>query len=284
MRATFASFSPCGKFIVTNHYDDHQIKVWDFSTGEVVATLLSGRNVVFTSFSPCSKFVLSIEKFVSLDGYTSLSVWDVSTAQVVKHIDETGNNVRRASFSPCGQYIVTGRYFGKSLRLRKVSTGEIVAKNTIDTEWLHHPPPFPICRDLELVPGLEEVQEVPSFREQLLHEPKQIRSPCGNFVLILNYNQTAVLHDAFTCEPLHVLNDHNGWCRNASFSPCGRYVLRVSYDDTARVWKLPVRYSYDYTSLGITAYGYPLPVSQVEKAGFEELSRLLPVNLAILCL
>ena len=69
------NFSPDGKYLVSGHYnDEYAVKLWDFTTGNLINTFLGHEGGVKTvNFSPDGKYIVS----ASEDG--SVKIWDIAT-------------------------------------------------------------------------------------------------------------------------------------------------------------------------------------------------------------
>ena len=87
-----AEFSPDGKWIVTASADG-TARIWDASTGKLLAELKHENIVGSAHFSPDGKYV------VTASGNTA-SVWDAATGKLVAKLDGHTKVVNSAAFSP----------------------------------------------------------------------------------------------------------------------------------------------------------------------------------------
>ena len=192
-----ASFSPCGKYIVTAS-EDNTARVWDTITGSPVGEpMRHNGSVNSASFSPCGKYIVTAS-----EDFTA-RVWDALTGKPIGGEPMRHNNdVYSASFSPCGKYILT-RSLGNTACVWNV---------------------FPRKSDSRDVWHNGEIVSSASF------------SPCGKYIVTASWDFTARVWNAATGSPVGAPMQHFRWVNTASFSPCGKYIVTASSDNTARVW------------------------------------------------
>ena len=131
--ACSVAFSPDGQRIASASFDK-TIRVWDATTGQIVAGPFTGHTdpVWSVAFSPDGLRIAS----ASFD--KTIRVWDASTGQIVAG-PFTGHtsSVYSVAFSPDGLRIASASY-DKTIRVWDATTGQIVAGPfTGHTEWVN---------------------------------------------------------------------------------------------------------------------------------------------------
>ena len=100
-----ATFSPCGKYIVTTS-NEKVICVWDAVTGTVVKELSKEKySVNSVAFSPDEKY------FLTTSNDSVVCIWDVAKGTLVgKPLKHNEKYIKSAIFSSNGKYIITELY------------------------------------------------------------------------------------------------------------------------------------------------------------------------------
>jgi WD40 repeat protein len=98
------------------------IRLYDFSTGKLVALLKGHTNVVNSlAFSPDSK------QLISAGGDNSAVIWDVEGRTLLHRLRGHASAIGAAAFTPDGERVVTGSN-DTTLRLWRVSDGGLIAE------------------------------------------------------------------------------------------------------------------------------------------------------------
>ena len=117
-RVHSVSYSDTGERLVTGSADN-TLRVWDASTGDLLATLTGhGDAVLVVSYSPDGSYIAS-----GSQDHT-LRLWDARTGDLLTTIQAPG--VRCLAYSPDGQYIATGDAQGM-VSVWSTTTGDMVA-------------------------------------------------------------------------------------------------------------------------------------------------------------
>jgi WD40 repeat protein len=115
------AFSPDGQHVASAS-EDHTIRMWNATTGELVAVFTGHTDEVI-----CVAFSLDGQHIASASDDCTIRMWDAATAEVV--VDPcTGHTepVRTVAFSQDGRHIASGS-FDRTIRVWDAATGEAVA-------------------------------------------------------------------------------------------------------------------------------------------------------------
>jgi hypothetical protein len=229
-RATFddrnvlaVTFSPDGKRLATGGEGDGAVKLREYASGRLRATLsgVPGDDVVFAlAFSPDGRVLaaatLDMQTEPSLDlrvvrsgNGTTLTLWDTTAEpgpRPIRRVERITEIVWTVAFSPDGRTLAAGTSEGR-LRTWGVATGE------------EHPP---IRAHRKTVHGVAY-------------------SPDGKTIATGSLDKTVCLWDASTGALLATFRGHTNAVKCVAFSPDGRTIASGSWDDTARLWDASAR-------------------------------------------
>ena len=108
-RVTSVSFSPLGDLVVTASVD-HDARIWDASTGELVRAFQHTTAVHDAQFSPDGRWLVA--------SALRASVWDADDGVNILRLQGHDGTVTAAAFDPSGRTIVTGGVDGTVRRYR----------------------------------------------------------------------------------------------------------------------------------------------------------------------
>lgn len=113
------AFSPNGELLVTASTDTNA-RVWNTSTGELLATLAHPNVVNGAAFSPDGKFI------ITAGADSEVRIWNVGSYNLVRTLGTQMGDVATAQYSPDGRWIVTASW--RVANLWNATTGKKVAQ------------------------------------------------------------------------------------------------------------------------------------------------------------
>jgi WD40 repeat protein len=194
--------SPDGKILASGSFD-HNIKLWDVSTG-VELRVLTGHSFVVESvaFSPDGKTLAS----ASWDRTAKL--WDVSTGAVMFTFKGHSAVVNSVAFSPDGKILATGSA-DHTIRLWDASSGA----------------------ELRLLKGHAAEDDT-----SIAGIPSVAFSPDGKILASGGDDHTVRIWDVSTGALLHTLTGHTAVVHSVAFSPDGNVLVSGSGDHFVKLW------------------------------------------------
>jgi len=247
------AFSPDGQTLVSGS-DDTSIVLWDVATGQRIVQPLTGHTggVSSVAFSPDGKIL------ASGSGDSTIILWDPAARQRLgRPFDGRPGNVQSIAFSPDGQIlassnsnktvilwdVASGRPIGQPLtghnkEVRDVAfspDGQILASSSceqflvgvgcVEGEiFLWNSATGQLIRKLDTI-HMSEVSAV-AF------------SPDGKTLASGSRDNTVILWDLASNQPIDQFIGHTGWVYSVAFSPDGRTLASGSRDNTIILWNL----------------------------------------------
>jgi WD40 repeat protein/serine/threonine protein kinase len=178
--------------------DDLIAKLWDVTTGALIAELKVGMEPMFftAAFSPDSTTL------VTGNYHWAAHVWDAASGQLIRKLEyQTFGPVFTVAFTPGGETFATGSA-DNAARFWNSRTGEAVGE------------PLPHHTSVTTL----------AF------------SPDGRTIVTGDADQNVQLWDVRTRKRLVLLSGHRGGINDVAFSPDGRLILTGSRDGAARLW------------------------------------------------
>ena len=190
-----SAFSPDKQYIVTGS-SDGQVKLWNYSTGALVATLGSHTGGAYAvQYSADGKYIVT----GSFDG--TAKVWDAAARTLKYTTAKTAATVHSVAIQPNSQRFAIGNSDGV-IRTFDLATGAEGTSLNHGGGWIY---------------ALNY-------------------SPDGTKLVSGGSDNNAKIWNVASTSSLVTLSGHTGWITGAAFSFSGRSVITVSKDKTVRLW------------------------------------------------
>ncbi|MHC5538241.1 WD40 repeat domain-containing protein, partial [Singulisphaera rosea] len=244
------AFCPDGRWLVSGGVDDHTIRVWNVKTGEEVRKMKHGHGVMAVAAFPDSRRVLT----ASWD--ETIGVWDLETGQQLRRICGVADNFgARVAIAPDGRRALFGTEHDHAVRLWDLETGEEIERFDGHTGDPWHVSFAPdgrravsgssdkTARVWALPPGRPPGQEPPLLEVAhfLGHEDvveTVVVSPDGRRILSGSFDNTMILWDRESAQPIRRFRELGGQVYGVAISPDGRRALSGGSDNLLRLWDL----------------------------------------------
>lgn len=196
--------SPDDKYLLVIPQFSNEISIWDMTTKKKIKVLKDDcGEISVAAFHPDSKRVVTVH--TSLKHNSSINIWDLQTASIVRRItDESKEEIRAITFNSNGDKMATGS-FDNSIAIWNINDGtQLLRLYDAHTKYI-----TTICF-----------------------------SPDGTKILSGSWDKSAKIWDSETGDELDELTGHTDYISSVAFSPDGKEVVTASWDHTARIWKL----------------------------------------------
>ncbi len=271
-----AAFSPDGQRVVTTSAVDHTARIWDVSSGKIIA-ILAGHteHLRNATYSQDGRRIVT----ASYDG--TARVWDAQTTKTIATLYGHTDPVWDARFSPDGRRVITVS-LDKTTRIWAIEVGSpatIVegAGIVVEAEFAPGGAWVITASDPGLVRWWDstnaklvgELNVGPILAAAISPNGRNLATASGNEVQIWDVrtgklvirmsghsgrvwrvafsldgrrlvtasdDKTARVWDLLTGKTIAVLKGHEGTVSSAAFSPDGRRIVTASSDGTARIW------------------------------------------------
>jgi WD40 repeat protein len=234
-----AAFSPDGARIVTASVDTSTARVWDASTGAVLAELKGhGGGVSSAAFSPDGG------RIVTASDDKIARIWNAGTGAVLKELKGHGGGVSSAAFSPDGGRIVTASEQDNTARIWDARTGALLAKlkghgSSVNSAAFSPDGGRIVTAFDDNTARIWDAATGAVLTELEGHEGRVSSAAFsldGGRIVTASDDKTARIWEAATGAVLTELEGHGGGVNSASFSPDGGRIVTASLDTTARIW------------------------------------------------
>ncbi len=230
------ALSPNGQWLAVGGWLDndnrdirHAIRLYNFSSGKLIALLKGHRNVVHAlAFSPNSQQLLS----GSFDKTAIL--WDIATQRQLRQLKGHSDHIYAVAFTADNQRVVTGS-FDHTLRLWQVATGDLIATLQGHTDKVYAVAVSP-KNDLIASGSWDYTirlwnSRTGKFIRTLADQGTQIGnlsfSPNGKFLLsgVTSAPFNSYLWDIASGKKQYTYRKHDNIVLATAFSPNGRYAV-----------------------------------------------------------
>lgn len=194
---TAVAATPDGRWVATGGAD-HQVRVWDLSSGEQTV-LLSGH----TDSLRATAISSDGRRVVSGGRDRTIRVWDPTTGACVKILEGHGGTVTSLAVTGDGRSAISGSV-DREVRLWDLVTGQCVA-----------------------------VLRGHSGRVRAVS-----MTPNGHRAVSAGDDKVVCFWNLLTRKKLVGLGGHTGRCTAVSLTPDGRWAVSGSYDQSVRLWDL----------------------------------------------
>jgi hypothetical protein len=248
-------FAPGGKTLASSG-DDHTIKLWDPTSGQLLHTLTGHSGwVKSVIFSPDGRILAS----GSFD--TTIKLWDPASGQLLRTLIGETETVRSVAFSPDGKTLASGswafvrgpnRSSGR-IRLWDAATGQVlrILGTSSESQSVAFSPDGRMLisnsTDESSAGGntLVKLWDLPgggllrTFGSGIAGGVDCLTSSPDGRILASGHDDGAVrLWELASGQPTHTLSGHSGRVSSIAFSPNGQVLASGSWDLTIRLWDI----------------------------------------------
>lgn len=202
-------FSPDGKQIAVSTTDG-RITVWNIENGKKTQSITAPSWQMALAWSPDGKYLAS--------SLGSVTIWDVTTGQIVKTLRGHTYNISSLSYSPNGKFLASAS-LDKTVKIWNTESGEVL--QTLE------PGDF-----MRMVRGklVNDEIKVPVMAV--------VFSPDGKRVATAGADRLVTIWDVETGKIIEKMQGHIMTITDVDFSPDGKKVVSASLDQTIRIWDL----------------------------------------------
>ena len=183
--------TPDSKHIITTSGDDN-IRIWDQISSKEIKNIKSKADAVIISHNG---------KYLATASNNSVTIWKISTGQIVSGPFRHKNWIESMNFSPDDKMIVTASA-DSTARIWDINSSAS-STSLKHSHWV-------------------------AYAEF---------SPNSKYVVTASYDRTACIWDVKD-NSLKSKLFHSGYVVSAKFSPDGKYIVTASHDNTAQVWNI----------------------------------------------
>ncbi len=228
--------SPDGRTLVSGGAD-HQIKLWDVSTGQPRRSLVGLSDTVRTVIiHPDGQTVIG-------SGYRSINCWDLNTGTLLRTLTGHADSVWSLAASPDGQTLASGST-DQTVKLWHLPSGQLRHTLTGHSDWIFT---VAISPDGQTLASGSRDHTIKLWRlgtGELLHtltgHSGPVRSlaisPDGQRLVSGSWDKSIKIWDLRTGARLRTLAGHSDRVVSVAISPEGRTLATGSVDGTIKLW------------------------------------------------
>ena len=219
---------------------DHSVKIWEVSSGEVIATLHGhGDRVWSVAWSPDGS------RLASASGDRSIKVWEVSSGEVIATLHGHGSWVWSVAWSPDG-FLLASASDDRSIKVWEVSSGEAIATLQGHGDSVRSIVWSPDGFLLASASGDRSIKVWEASSGQAIatlqgHGDPVLSvawSPNGSRLASASGDRSIKVWEVSSGQAIATLQGHGSWVRSAAWSPDGSRLASASDDRSIKVWEV----------------------------------------------
>ena len=230
-----------GKYIASG-IENIRIKVWDFSSGNLVWEAKTKSAVIKVYVSADGKYVIG-----AATPYSGIRTWDLETGELIDKF-KTGGGYRTFAISSDNNYIIYQKGKKKGIYVWDVSSRNVIRElKTKKIGWVYA---------LVITPDMKYV--ISGSFNKLIHvwdfsTGEKINTieghkgpvfslaltPNGKYLISGSRDRTIKIWEVSSCQLIHTLTGHKSSVGTVAVSPDGKYIASGSTDQTIKIWDLP---------------------------------------------
>nr|MDZ8288500.1 ribosome assembly protein 4 [Nostoc sp. ChiSLP01] len=191
------AYSPNGQQLASASLDN-TIKIWDFSSGQLLKTLTGHSDrVISVAYSSNG------QQLASASDDKTIKIWNVSNSQLLKTLTGHSSSVNSVAYSPSGQQLASASD-DKTIKIWDVSSGQL----------------------LKTLTGHSSTVNSVAY------------SPNGQHLASASSDKTIKIWDVSSGQPPKTLTGHSSTVISVAYSPNGQRLASASVDNTIKIWDL----------------------------------------------